>query len=432
MVAGDVPPGVEDTPFVGYYTQQLKTTIVGLLVDNKVTDKVTVGQEVGLILETTPFYAEMGGQVGDSGLIKSVSGEFMVRDTVTVNEGIIVHQGEMTSGSLATGEVVEATVDQERRLDIARNHTATHLLHYALRQVLGTHVEQRGSLVTSERLRFDFSHLTALTQEEIQAVESSVNENVRCNLPVTDEEVPYQAAIEAGAIALFDEKYGDKVRVIKIGNPPVSIELCGGTHVATTGEIGIFHIRSESSIGAGLRRIEAVTGRGAETVTRQNIYTLEKIARLLKIPPEEALDRVVSLVNEMDGEQRKVQALERQLSRKIAESLLADVAEINGVKRLVAKVPSSRIEALREISDRLAERLKSAVVVLGSVYEGKPLFLAAVTPDLVRKGYDAAKIVREVAQVAGGGGGGKARLAQAGGKYQDKLDDALALARKII
>lgn len=431
-VAAGVSLGIEDTPFVGYHTQKLPTVIVGLLVDNRMADKVMVGQSAGIILEITPFYAEMGGQVGDTGRIKSASGEFTVKDTVRITPDIIVHRGEVTSGSLAVGEVVEAVVDQERRLDIARNHTATHLLQYALRQVLGGHVEQRGSVVTSERLRFDFSHLTALTKKELQAVAASVNENIRRNLPVSDEELPYQAAIEAGAIALFGEKYGDKVRVIRIDEPAISVELCGGTHVATTGEIGFFRILSESSVGAGLRRIEAVTGRGAEAVTHRHFSVLEKIARSLKVSPEETLDRVVSLAKELDEEQRKVRDLERQLSRKIAESLLKDVEVVNGVSWLVAKIPSSRVEALREINDRLVERLKSAVVVLGSVYDGKPLFLVAVTPDLVARGYDAVKIVREVAQVAGGGGGGKARLAQAGGKYQDKLDEALARARTIV
>ncbi|MFH0941909.1 MAG: alanine--tRNA ligase [Chloroflexota bacterium] len=430
--AAGVKLNIEETPFVGYHTHRLETTIAGLLVGGKLTERVSAGQTTDLVLETTPFYAEKGGQVGDTGVIKSDSGEFTVRDTVRLTPGIIVHRGEVKSGSFTSGGAVVAEVDQARRWDIARNHTATHLVQNALRQVLGTHVEQRGSLVAGDRLRFDFSHLSALTRQEIQSVETFVNENIRRNLLVTDEELPYKAAIGAGAIALFDEKYGDEVRVIRIGSPAISTELCGGTHVGTTGEIGFFHILSESSIGAGLRRIEAATGRGAETFTREHFSSLDKIARLLKISPEEALDRVVSLTGELDEERRKVQALEKQLSHKVADSLLGEVSEVNGVKRLVASVPSSRLEALREINDRLIEQLKSAVVVLGSVYEGKPVFLAAVTPDLVSRGYDAVKIIRQVAGVAGGGGGGQARLAQAGGKYPDKLAEALALARKII
>ncbi len=411
-------PAIKITPFVGYGNFKCNSTIVSLSVANKPAETIKKGQEANVILESTPFYAEMGGQVGDTGEIVGPSGKFSVTNTIRAQPDIIVHQGKVVEGSLAVGDEVEAIVDKERRLDIARNHTATHLLQMALRQVLGEHVQQRGSLVAPDRLRFDFSHLKALSAKQIAEVNRIVNEKIRQNLKVYDEDIAYKKAMEEGVIALFGEKYGDKVRAVRIGEPRVSAELCGGTHVSATGEIGLFHITSESSIGAGLRRIEAVTGRGAEAYFAQRL--------------EEVQDRVSSMASEMEQERKQRQALEKELAKKTAESLLAQAEVIKGVKVLVAEIPSSRLEILREMSDLLRDRLKSAVVVLGTVYEGKPAFLAAVTPDLVAKGYDAGKIVKQVAEVTGGGGGGKPGLAQAGGKDKKKLAEALKLAKSLI
>ena len=423
---------IQTTPFVGYRSLKHKSVIICLSVDNKSTDIIQEGQEASLILEATPFYGEMGGQVGDTGQIRSPSGNFLVTNTVRVPPDIVVHQGYVTEGSLAVGDEVMAEVDVERRLDIARNHTATHLLQSALRQVLGEHVQQRGSLVAPDRLRFDFSHLTGPTREEIEEVQRIVNEKIRHNLIVCDEDILYKKAIEEGAIALFDEKYGDVVRVVKIGEAIISSELCGGTHVASTGEIGFFQIVGESSIGAGLRRIEAVTGRGAEAFVGEHLADLQKTAEYLDAELDTVLDKAYSLVIERDKERKRVQALERELAKKIAESLLSQAEVINGVTVLAARVPSLRMQSLREMSDLLRDRLKSAVVVLGTVYEDKPAFLAAVTPDLVARGYDAGEIVKQVAKVTGGSGGGKARLAQAGGKDKRKLDEALKLVRSLI
>ncbi|MFB0559573.1 MAG: alanine--tRNA ligase [Dehalococcoidales bacterium] len=423
---------IEVTPFVGYQGVEHKSVIIGLLVDGKPVETVEGGQEASLILETTPFYGEMGGQAGDTGEIFSQSGRFSVTNTIRIPTDIIVHQGRVTEGSLTVGEEVAAEVDREHRLDIARNHTATHLLQMALRQVLGEHVEQRGSLVAPDRLRFDFSHLVAMTREEIQEVNHIVNDRIRQNLAVYDEEISYKQAIEEGAIALFDEKYGDVVRVMKVGTPFISAELCGGTHVNSTGEIGFFHIIDESSIGAGLRRIEAITGRGAEAFIDRRFSSLDKIAQLLDTTPDEAELEMSTTASALDMERRQRLALERELARKEAESLLGQVVVVKGVNVMVARVPSFRMEILREMSDLLRDKLKSAVVVLGTVHEGKPAFLAAVTPDLVAKGYDAGKIIKQVAKVAGGGGGGKASLAQAGGKYKDKLDEALRLVKDLI
>lgn len=406
------------TPFVGYGSLSSKSTIVSLSVANKPVKKIKESQEASLILGSTPFYAEMGGQVGDSGEIRGSTGRFLVTNTIRVPPDIIVHQGKVVEGSLTVGDEVEAVVDGERRLDIARNHTATHLLQMALRQVLGEHVQQRGSLVAPDRLRFDFSHLTALTGEQIAEVNRIVNEKIRQNLKVYDEEIPYKEAMEEGAIALFDEKYGDIVRVLKIGEPFISAELCGGTHVSATGEIGLFYIISESSIGAGLRRIEAVTGRGAEAYIDRRLLDLEKIA--------ENRDA------ELEQERKQRLALERELAKKTAESLLPQAEVIKGVTVLAVRVPSLPMPSLREMSDLLRDRLKSAIVVLGTVYEDKPAFLAAVTPDLVAKGYNAGEIVKQVAKLTGGSGGGKPSLAQAGGKDKKKLDEALKLVKSLI
>jgi alanyl-tRNA synthetase len=420
--------------FVGYHNLSSKSKILKLSVNNKPAPKIEEGQEANLILESTPFYAEMGGQVGDTGEIKSPSGRFLVTNTIRsqAQPDLIVHQGKVVGGSLTVGDEVEAIVDAERRLDIARNHTATHLLQMALRQVLGEHVQQRGSLVAPDRLRFDFSHLTALTREQIAEVNHIVNEKIRQNLGVYAEEIPYKKAMEEGAIALFDEKYGDVVRAVKVGGPRISAELCGGTHVASTGEIGLFHIISESSIGAGLRRIEAVTGRGAEAYIGERLSVLQEIAQSVGATLENVSEKVSGAADELEMERRQRQAIERELSKKIAESLLTQVEVINGVIVLAARVPSLSTPSLREMSDLLRDRLKSAVVVLGTVYEDKPAFLAAVTPDLVARGYDAGKIVREVARVTGGSGGGKPSLAQAGGKDKKKLDEALKLIRSLI
>ncbi|MEA2085731.1 MAG: alanine--tRNA ligase [Chloroflexota bacterium] len=423
---------IEATPFVGYHRLELKSKIIGLLADGESVSAVSEGQEASLVLEATPFYGEMGGQVGDTGGIYSPSGHFVVTDTVRAMPDIIVHQGHVTGGSLAVGDAVNAGVDKERRLDIARNHTATHLLQFALRGVLGGHVRQHGSLVTSERLRFDFSHLTAMTGEEIDRVSHIVNEKIRSNLAVYDEEAPYKKAIAEGAIALFEEKYGDTVRVVRIGEPPLSAELCGGTHVASTGEIGLFQIAGESGIGSGLRRIEAVTGRGAEKFVDRRLSLLQAIAGSLGTSLENVGDKVSSTASELDMERKRAQGLESELARIRAEALLTRAEVIGGVTVLVSRVPSSPMEVLREMGDLLREKLGSAVIVLGTVSEGRPVFLAAVTPDLVAKGYHAGEIVKQVARVAGGGGGGKATLAQAGGKDKDKLDEALRLVRGLI
>jgi alanyl-tRNA synthetase len=419
-------------PFVGYHSLKHKSAIIELSSDNKPVETIHEGQEASLVLEATPFYGEMGGQVGDTGEIYSPAGRFLVTDTVRVPPEIIVHQGRVTSGRLSVGDEVEAAVDRERRLDIARNHTSTHLLQYALRQVLGEHVQQRGSLVAPDRFSFDFSHLTAMLPDEVKRVQQIVNEKIRQNLRVYDEEIPYQQAINEGAIALFDEKYGDTVRVLKIGEPVISAELCGGTHVTATGEIGFFHIYSEHSIGTGLRRIEAVTGRGAEAFIERRLTTLLETANRLAANEDDITDKVYSLVTQLNWQRKQNRILENAITKIKAKDLLGKVEVVNDIKLIAARVPSARIEALREMSDHLREQVGSGVIVLGSIYNDRPVFIAAVTPDLVAKGFDAGKILKRVAGVTGGGGGGKPNLAQAGGKDKAKLDEALRLVKSLI
>jgi alanyl-tRNA synthetase len=429
------PPTVKITTrtnFVGYDCYEQKAKILKLLVGGKEVEKIEKGQAAGVVLDATPFYAEMGGQVGDTGEIAGAAGKFTVTDTVRITPEIVLHQGEVTVGTLASGEEVQAMVDMERRLDIARNHTATHLLQAALRQVLGGHIQQRGSLVAPERLRFDFSHLAAMTPGEIKSVQRIVNERIRQNLKVAAEQTAYKKAVEAGAIALFDEKYGDIVRVMRIGAPVVSAELCGGTHISSTGEIGYFQIISEGSIGAGLRRIEAVTGRGAEAFLGQRLAGLENIAKSLETTPEGVPEKVAGLIDELEKERKQTLALGRELARKEAESLLDRVETVNGVKVLAARVASGDQQVLREMADFLRDKLGSAIVVLGAVINDRPIFIATITPDLVKQGHNAGDIIKEVSRVAGGGGGGKPNFAQAGGRDKSKLDEALRLVKSLI
>ncbi len=420
------------TTFTGYETCECKSRIMQLLVDGVSVASIKEGQKASVVLETTPFYGERGGQVGDTGKIIGSGGEFAVTNTAHVPGDITVQQGAMVRGNLAVGEEVAALVDVERRLDIARNHTATHLLHAALRQVLGEHAQQKGSFVAPDRLRFDFSHLTAVTGEEIEKIEHIVNEFIRRNLPVITEEMPYGAAVSSGAVALFDEKYGDTVRVVKVSEPPVSAELCGGTHITATGEIGFFHIISESSIGAGLRRIEAVTGRSAEDFIDKQLAALIKVSETLGCAASDVEEKASALTAEMDKERKLREAVEKELFHKIAESLVHKAAVVNGVNILAEYVPGARLEVLRDMSDYLRSVLKSAVIVLATVTDDKPAFLSAVTDDLVKKGYNAGNIVKKVAQVTGGSGGGKPNLAQAGGRDKSKVEEALALVKTLV
>ncbi len=420
------------TDFVGYEEYSSRSKVRDLVTDGNSVRTVAEGSEVDVILDRTPFYGEMGGQVGDSGVIIGPKGRIAVTNSVRTPSDVIVHVGKAVEGSVSVSDEVEAVVDVARRLDIARNHTATHLLQAALRQTLGGRVYQKGSLVEPERFRFDFSHLAPITDEQLNEIQRGVNEWIRHNLRAEAKALPYSQAIADGAIALFEEKYGEEVRVLQIGEPAISKELCGGTHVSSTGEIGTFLITGESSIGVGLHRIEAVTGRKAEFLVESRLTALQSVAREMEGSPEEVPDKVRALIRELEAERKRSLSLERELSRRIADDLSGRAEQVRGVTVLVARVPSLTMPVLREMGDILRDRLKSAVVVLATVYNGKPNFLAMVTPDLTERGLHAGDIVNQVAKATGGGGGGKAAMAQAGGKEAARLDEALRSVKGIV
>lgn len=420
------------TQFTGYENTSCAAKVLSLIVEGKEEDAVSEGQEVEIVLDQTPFYAEMGGQVADTGEIIGDKGVIAVEDTRWGRSNIVVHRGKVTRGVLFQGEAVTARVEEGRRLDIARNHTATHLLQAALRHVLGNHVQQRGSLVTPDRLRFDYSHLLTPSPEEMAQIQSSVNKWVRQCLPVKGLSMSYKEAVTKGAMALFGEKYGETVRVLKVGEPPVSQELCGGTHLNSTGEIGLFFIVSEGSIGSGLRRIEALTGRGAEAHVQERLSVLVSLMKELQATSENATDKLADLHSELIQERKHAQALERELSGKTAESLKSHVESVDGISVLASRVSVSSPEVLREMGDRLRDDLKSGIVVLGTLLNDKPSFLTLVTPDLIKRGFNAADIVKLVSKIAGGGGGGRPEMAQAGGKDKEKLDEALSSVKTIV
>jgi len=422
----------KQTRFAGYQQYSSRSRVRDLVTNENSVRTVAEGSEVDVILEKTPFYGEMGGQVGDTGEISGQKGRVAVTNTIRTSSEVIVHRGKVVEGNISVGDEVEAKVDVPRRVDIARNHTATHLLQAALRQTLGSRVYQKGSLVEPERFRFDFTHMTSITEDELREIRGQVNEWIRKNLQVKAKKLPYAEAVAAGAIALFEEKYGEEVRMLTIGEPAISKELCGGTHVKSTGELGIFLITSEGSIGTGLHRIEGITGRGAESLIESRSVALQHIAREVASSLEEVPDKVEALISELEAERKRGFSLERELSRKIAEDLPAQAEQMSGVTVLAVRVPALTMPILRELGDILRDRLESAVIVLATVYNGKPSFLAMVTPDLVARGINAGDIVNQVARVAGGGGGGKATMAQAGGKDASKVDEALKLAQSIV
>jgi alanyl-tRNA synthetase len=422
----------KQTCFVGYQKHSSRSKVRDLMTNESSVRGVAEGSEVDVILDKTPFYGEMGGQVGDSGEISSQKGRVAVTNSIRTPSEVVIHRGKVVEGSISVGDKVEAEVDLNRRLDIARNHTATHLLQAALRQTLGNRVYQKGSLVEPARFRFDFSHLAPITEEELTEIQRQVNEWIRQNLAVKAKTLPYAEAIAQGAIAVFQEKYGAEVRMLTIGEPAISKELCGGTHAKSTGELGMFVITSESSIGTGLHRIEGITGREAESLIESRSAALQQIAKEVESSLEEVPDKVALLISELEAERKKGFSLERELSRKIVEGLPAQAEQVSGVTVLAARVPALSMPVLREMGDILRDRLASAVIVLAAVYNDRPSFLAMVTPDLVARGLDASDIINQVAKVTGGGGGGKAAMAQAGGKDASKVDEALILAKNIV
>ena len=421
--------------FLGYDTTRHASTVAAIVGAAGLQERAEAGEECELVLHETPFYPEGGGQAGDTGAIIAPGMRFAVEDTQSPAEGLIVHRGRVVEGTVALNDAVTAQVDEARRRACQRNHTATHILHAALRAVLGSHVRQAGSLVAPDRLRFDFTHIEATKPDQLAAVQRLVNEKIREDIEVHPHEESYDDAIASGAMALFGEKYTAKVRVVDICDEPqadrcFSRELCGGTHCHRTGEIGTFIIASEGSVGAGLRRIEALTGPLADAWVIDQQERTARLARQLNAAPTEIEARIEALRAELDAERRRLQQLERQAGRAEVETLLSAAEQVDGAAVLVSRVPATNAEAMREMGDLLRERLGSAVVVLGAVLNERPSFLAMVTPDLAKKVH-AGNLIKQVAAVAGGGGGGRPEMAQAGGKDAAKLDDALALARRL-
>ena len=397
------------------------TRVVGLIVDGKLTDHVSYGQEVEVVLAATPFYVESGGQVSDTGIIlddaEEPAWQIAVSDTRRPVAGVIVHYGKVARGEVRLGAAAVARVDMERRMDIERNHTATHVLHAELRYILGKHVRQAGSLVAPDRLRFDFTHPTMLTDDELRGVEQAVNDAVFANYPVSWRWTTYKQALAEGAMALFSEKYGDEVRVVEIGprGNGWSKELCGGTHVDSTSEIGIFRIVSEGSVGSGARRIEALTGRKAQELMSERLDTLQRASSFLGVPETELDRKVLALMDQMSSQQKEIARLREDLARLEFEGLLERVVEVEGVDVLAVQVAAADNNVMRQMTDWFRDQLGSGVVVLGAAINGKPAFVAAVTDDLVKRGVHAGKLVQAVAKKVGGGGGGRPNLAQAGG-----------------
>jgi alanyl-tRNA synthetase len=412
-----------------YHKFEGPVEVLGLIRDGQPVTSVQPGDEVDVLLPKTDFYVESGGQVSDTGRIVHADGEDWAIEITAMRKpaaGVIVHQGKVIAGTPKVGDSALAEVDRERRREIMRNHTATHLLHAALHQVLGTHAQQAGSLVAPDRLRFDFNHPQPMTREEILEVEAIVNREVLANHPLNIKEKPLQEAIGEGAMALFGEKYGATVRTITIGDEErVSYELCGGTHVDETGDIGLFLITYEGSIAAGVRRIEAVTGWRAYEYARQRMNVLDETNQFLGTAPNETVQKVKALSDALSGAEKEAEKLRTQLVAGAFDEQLDQITDIEGIPVLKALLPDADMDALREMADKFRQKYPSGVVVLASASGDKPILIAAVTDDLVKRGLHAGKLVQQVAKVVGGGGGGRPNMAQAGAKDASKLSEAL-------
>ena len=422
--------GADGVNYDPYHTYEVEDPVLALVKDGIPVHQVKPGDLVEVILPETCFYVESGGQVSDTGTIVSAQEpgwEIRVDDIRKPAAGVIVHIGEVLRGSPEVGDQAIARVDARRRRDIMRNHTATHLLHTELHAVLGEHARQAGSLVAPDRLRFDFTHPEALTPEQLERIEAGVNSYILGNYPLEITYKPLQQAISEGAMALFGEKYGDTVRNITIGEPEVfSNELCGGTHVTTTGDIGIFLILSEGSVAAGIRRIEAMTGRGAYELIQRRFRALKETAMLLDASPEEVPQKAKTLLEDISQARKQISSYRQHMVLVEFNRHLDHVPEVAGIPVLTLQLPEADAEALRQMTDRFRQRYPSGVVVLASVIDDHPSVVAAITDDLVKRGLHAGELVKHVAGPLGGSGGGRPTLAQAGGKDASKLDEALA------
>jgi alanyl-tRNA synthetase len=409
--------------FVGYTTLESEASVSALVQNGQEVTQALKGQEVELAASETPFYAESGGQAGDQGTITAPEGWMSVENVFSLPNGLILHRGRIQEGKLSSGEKIKLTVSKDWRTPTAHNHTATHLLHGALRKILGPQVKQAGSLVSPQRLRFDFSHYASLSSDEIQAVEDLVNAEIQKNQPVVTQVMDFEKARATGAMALFDEKYGDTVRLVQIGD--FSKELCGGTHTSRTGDLGLFKILYESSIAAGVRRIEAVTGQEALTQVHVTENRLQSLADLLKTGPDDLASRIEKLLQNQKELERTIARLNKALLEGGGiEKILSSVRTVKDIKVLASPVPTSDAKELRDMADSLRDRLGSGIVILGGVKEDKVLLVTVVTKDLTKK-FPAGKIIKRLAKELGGDGGGRPDMAQAGGNRPDLLEKAM-------
>ena len=427
--------GVDDTPFRGYETLIVDTQVVGILKDGESTPQASEGDEIEIILQETPFYAERGGQMGDAGTVSADGVEVEITDTQNPYSHVNVHTAVVGKGTIHVGDAITATVNEERRERIRRNHTATHLVHSALRQVLGSHVRQTGSLVAPDRLRFDFTHVASMTPDEVRQVQDIVNDKIRENHDVNVEYTSYREAIDRGALAFFGDKYEADVRTIQI-DAPWSYELCGGTHMAHTGGIGAFFITSESGIGSGTRRLEALTGKGAEEHMWERFGLLADLSSKLRTPVPDLSARIETQLDELDEARRNVARLEREAllggGGGSGPSAAESAVDVDGAKVVVLQKSGVNAKALRELGDHLREQLGSGIVVVGGELEGKPTVITMVTKDLVDQGHNAGEIVKGIAQIMNGRGGGRADVAQAGGNDASLLSKALEEAPNVV
>ncbi|WP_080874275.1 alanine--tRNA ligase [Oceanobacillus timonensis] len=415
-----------ESEFVGYSVLEKNTVIQAMIQDKATTDSVEAGQEAYILLKETPFYAESGGQVADTGSIKTDNAYAVVKDVQKSPNGQHIHHVEVKEGVLHVSEEVEAVVDRAFRNDVIKNHTATHLLHQALKDVLGSHVNQAGSLNEKNRFRFDFSHFSSVTEEELEEIEKIVNQKIWESLPVIIETKGIEEAKAMGAMALFGEKYGDVVRVVQISD--YSIELCGGCHVGNTAEIGLFKIVSESGIGAGTRRIEAVTSKEAYVYLNNKIELLKQSGALLKAREEQIPQKVSALQTELKETQKQVESLQAKLSNLEASSILDEIKEVNNVKVLAKQVDVKDMNQLRSMVDELKQKIESGVILLAAVNNDKVQLVAGVTKDVMQQNLHAGNLVKQAATICGGGGGGRPDMAQAGGKDPSKVTEALQSA----
>jgi alanyl-tRNA synthetase len=416
--------------FVGYAGHHAESVIHGMInAGGDPAETAQQGETVSIFCPETPFYAEAGGQIGDEGEIAGPNGSAKVLDTVTMADGLVLHECEVTKGSLALDDKVQLNVAEGRRQRIACNHTATHILHAAMKRVLGDHIKQSGSLVSQERLRFDFTHFTPITAAELARIETLANEEIRANTQLSTDMLEREEAIQSGATALFGEKYGDQVRVVSIGD--FSKELCGGTHVRETGEIGIVKVTTETSIAAGVRRIEAITGPEAFKRFQNHENQLEKLATLLKIAPDKLDTKIEKLISSQKDLEKEVSRLTAKLSLSNLDGIINNGQIVSDVKVVASRLALDSPKTLREMGDKIRDKLGSGVVVLGGEYQGKATLLAMVTKDLTGR-LKAGAIIKDVSKLVGGSGGGRPDMAQAGGPHPDKLNDALAAVPEIV